>query len=42
MKFTGHSDVKTMMKYEQASEQAVFEAFENVRPAGESAIRKAV
>jgi len=42
MKFTGHSDIKTMMKYEQASEQAVFEAFESVRPVGESAIRKAM
>ncbi len=40
-KFTGH-DLKTLMRYEQTSEQTTFEAFKNIKPVGESTIRKAV
>lgn len=42
MKFTGHSDVKTLMKYENVSHEAATRALERVGRLGESTIRKAV
>lgn len=42
MKFTGHSDLKTLMRYYHGREEDAFEALGNIGQLGQSTIRKAV